>query len=93
MHALPVLRHACLEALDDSDGPPSPALFFSIVDPGSVLELVEIAETRITDEEVQALHRVIADLSAYIRRTAPGPDAMKLLTRAKQIVGVTTRTT
>jgi hypothetical protein len=53
--------------------------------------LVEIVETRITDEEAQALHQVIADLGAYIRRTAPGPDAMKLLVRARQIVGVTSR--
>jgi hypothetical protein len=56
-----------------------------------VLELVVIAETRITDEEVQALHQVITDLSNYIRRTVPAPEAMELLRRAKQIVGVTTR--
>jgi hypothetical protein len=30
--------------------------FFSIIDPQSVFELVGIAETRIADKEVQALH-------------------------------------
>lgn len=91
MHALPVLKQACLEALDDTDGPSSPALFFSIVDPGSLLELVEIAETRITDEEVQALHRVIGQLSDYIRRASPTPEAIELVRHAKAVVGVATR--
>jgi hypothetical protein len=56
MHALPALRHAALEAFETEDGPGDLAGFFSLIDPQSVLELVEIAETRITDEEVQALH-------------------------------------
>ena len=91
MHALLVLKQACLDAFDTEDEPGSPALFFSIVDPQSVLELVEIAETAISDEEVQALHQVIAELGDYIRRTSPGPEAMLLLLNAKRIVGVTTR--
>jgi hypothetical protein len=91
MHALPVLKHAALEAFETEDGPGDMVGFLSIIDPQSVLELVEIAETRITDEEVQALHQVIAELGDYIRRTAPGPEALELLRRAKQVVGVTTR--
>jgi hypothetical protein len=91
MHALHVLKQACLEALSTENAPGNPALFFSIVDPGSVLELVKIAETRITDEEVQALHQVITELGNYIRRTSPTPEAMVLLLHAKQIVGITTQ--
>jgi hypothetical protein len=34
---------------------------------------------------------VIAELGDYIRRMAPGPEAMDLLRRAKQVVGVTKR--
>ena len=45
--------------------------YYSIVAPQSVRELLEIAETRITDGEVQALHQVIAELSDYILRTTP----------------------
>jgi hypothetical protein len=91
MHALPALKHAALEAFETEDGPGDMAGFLSIIDPQSVLDLVEIAETHITDEEVQALHQMIAELTNYIRRTAPSPEAMQLLMRAKQIVAVTTR--
>jgi hypothetical protein len=91
MHALPALKQACLDAFDTEDEPGNPALFFSIVDPQSVLELVEIAQTAISDEEVKALHQVIAELGDYIRRSAPSPEAMNLLLHAKRIVGVTTR--
>jgi hypothetical protein len=72
MHALPALKQAALEAFQTEHGPGDLAGFFSLIDPQSVLELVEIAETRITDDEVQALHQVIAGLTNYIRRTAPG---------------------
>ena len=93
MHALPALKHAALAALETEDSPGDIVGFLSIIDPQSVLELVEIAETRITDEEVQALHQVIAELGDYIRRTAPGPEAMRLLMRAKHIQRITTRQT
>lgn len=53
-----------------------------------MLELVQIAETAISDSEVKALHQVIAELSDHIRRTALGSEA---LIRPKQIVGVKTR--
>lgn len=56
MHALPILKQACLEALETDGEPGDPGRFFSIVEPRSVLELVQTAETRITDEEVAALH-------------------------------------
>lgn len=72
MHAFPALKQAALEAFEIEDGSGDMAGFFHIIDPRSVLELVEIAETRITDEVVQALHQVIAELGNYIRRTAPG---------------------
>ena len=91
MHALPTLKHAALGALETEDGPGDRVGFFSVIDPQSVLKLVEIAETRITDEEIQALHQIIAELGNYIRRTAPGPEALELLIRAKQLVGLTTR--
>jgi hypothetical protein len=91
MHALPVLKHAALEAFDTEDGPGDIVGFLSFIDPQSVLDLVEIPETRITDEEVQALHLVIAELGDYIRRTSPAPEALELLRRAKPIVGITTR--
>lgn len=65
--------------------------FFSIIDPQSVLELVEIAETRISDKEVSVFHEVIANLADYIHPAAAGSEADKVLLWARQIVGVPTR--
>ena len=91
MHALSVLKQACLDAFDTEDEPGSPALFFSIVDPGSVLELVEIAETAISDEEVKGLHQVIAELCECIHRMTADPASIEITRRARMVVGVTTR--
>jgi len=90
VHALPILKQACLEALETDGEPGDPGRFFSIVDLGSVLKLVQIAETRITDEEVQALHQVIGQLSDYTHRTSSTSEAIELVQRAKAIVAVTT---
>jgi len=91
MHALPILKQACLEALETDGAPGDPGRFFSIVDPGSVLDLIHIAETSITNEEVQALHTIIAEMGEYIQQSVPGPQADKLLLRARQLVGLTVR--
>jgi hypothetical protein len=80
-----------VEAFETEDGPGDMAGFFSIIDPQSVLDLVEVAETRITDEEVQALHHVISQLSNYIRRASPTPEAIELVRHAKAVVGVTSK--
>jgi hypothetical protein len=70
-HALPVLKQAALEPFGTENGPGDMVNYYSIVAPQSVHELLEIAETHITDGEVQALHQVIAELSDYILRTTP----------------------
>jgi hypothetical protein len=44
MHNLQVIKTVCSEALEDDD-PAAMALFRDRVDPGSVLEMVEIIET------------------------------------------------
>jgi len=51
MHALPALKQATLEESETEDGPSDIVGFLSIIDPHSVLDLVEITETRIIDEE------------------------------------------
>ncbi len=91
MHTLPVLKQACLDAFDTEDESGNPALFFSIVDPASVLELVKIAETAISDEEVKALHKVIAELCDCIQRTTVDPESIALTRHARLLVGVTSR--
>lgn len=89
MHALAILKQACLEVFETNGETGDPDRFFSIVDPGSVLELIEIAETAITDEEVLALHYVIGQLSDYIREASPLPEAIDLVRHANVVVGVT----
>lgn len=91
MHALPILKQACLEALETDGEPGDPGRFFSIVDPGSVLELIQIAETRITDEEVAALHQVIGHLCDFIQRNTADQEVAELVRQAKAVVGVTAR--
>lgn len=91
MHALPILKQACLEALETDGEPGDPGRFFSIVDPGSVLELIEIAESRITDEEVLALHQVINQLCDYVQRSTADKEGVELVRHARAVVGVTTQ--
>jgi len=91
MHALPALKQACLEALETEGAPGNAALFFSIVDPYSVLDLVQIAENRVTDEEIQALHDVIAKMSDYIRRNTDDKEGAELIRLGRMMVGATTR--
>ena len=60
-------------------------------EPQSALELGVIAETRITDEDVQALHQMIAVLCECIQRTAADLAAIALTRHARMLVGATTR--
>lgn len=92
MHALSVSKQAALEAMDpDEETPGDTSLLHSITDPHTALELVRIVETRITEEEVESLHHVIGQLSNYIRRVSPTPEAVELVRHAKAVVGVTSR--
>jgi hypothetical protein len=92
MHALPVIKQAALEAMDsDEETPGDASLLHAVMDPHTVLELVNIAETCITDEEVQALHQVIAVLCDCIQRTTADPASIELTRHARMVVGATTR--
>lgn len=55
MHVLPILRQACLEALKTDGDPDDSGRFSSIVNARSVLELIQVAETRFSDKEVCTL--------------------------------------
>ena len=90
-HARPsILKQAYLEALETDGEPGDPAKFFCIVDPGSVLELIQIAETSITNEEVRALHQVIGDICTYFQCTTVDKEVADLVRHARAIVAVTT---
>lgn len=90
MNALIVMKQACTEALEsDVLAPGEASVYASLVDPASVLALIEQVEQQVTEEEIKALHQVIGAMSAYIRQNAPGLDAEPLLRRARQLVGLT----
>jgi hypothetical protein len=97
MHALSVIKSACLSALDpdDEDAAGRLAEFRSIADPRTVLELVEKVETQegtISEEELQALGKLVRDLTGYIKLHGgikPDPIRDDLLLQARQLLGVT----
>ena len=90
MNALNIMKMACTEALETNVLTPGDAsVYASLVDPVSVLALIEMVEQQVTDEEIAALHQVIAEMSTYIRHNVPSLDAEPLLRRAHQLVGMT----
>jgi len=90
MNALIAMKHACADGLElDELGPGDAIAYASLVDPLSVLALIDMVENRITDEEIAALHQIINDMGKYIHSAAPGADADALLLKARQLVGLT----
>ena len=90
MNAFTAMKAACHEACGMGQaGPGDARVYASIVDPVSVLALIDLVEKHITDEEIAALHQIISDLSNYIQAMAPCADADALLLRARQIIGLT----
>jgi len=92
MQTLSAIKQAALDAMDTNDDSPGGAsLLHSLMDPHTVLELVTIAETRISDEEILALHDVIAKMTDYIRRNTDDREGAALIRLGRLMVGATTR--
>jgi hypothetical protein len=90
MNAIVAIKHACAEALKANQlGPGEASVYSSVVDPVSVLALIEIMENRISEEEISALHHLIEEMACYIRTNASSPEADTLLRRARQVVAIT----
>lgn len=95
MHSLEVIKTACVDALEKSeDGAEWRAEYCSIVDPSTALEMaarIEQCENLISGEELQALGKLVRELTGYIRLTAGDKaDPMRddLLLHARQLLGV-----
>lgn len=85
MHALDVLKTACHEALEQGDI----QLFVSVVDPSSVLEMIHEIERQRTEEEIEAISRLLDELTDYIKRSpSQDKERAELILRARQIRGV-----
>lgn len=97
MHALPVIKSACVAALDHDDDTSETvrlAEYLSIADPRTVLELIETVERLervISEEELQSIGKLIRDLTGYIKMncgTKPDPVRDDLILQARQLLGV-----
>jgi hypothetical protein len=90
MNAIEVIKQACVDALElDQLSPGDAVVYASLVDPVSVLGLIDIVENRVTDEEISALHQVINAMCDYIRTNAPCTTVEPLLLHARMLISMT----
>jgi hypothetical protein len=94
MHSLGIVRYACIEALGAQEHGQETWLkdYCSIADPRTVLAMANQLETRsaaMSEQEVEALGRLVQDLTGYIKRNADlAPDPMRddLLLEARRLL-------
>lgn len=99
MHSLEVIKNACADAIEKADqGETWRAEYCSIVDPLTAMELaqrlghLEQNAGSLTVDELQALGKLIRDLTGYIvLKAGDEPDVLRddLLLQARQLLGVT----
>jgi hypothetical protein len=98
MHDLEVIKNACVGAINDGDGKLGGlALYHDVVDPATVLELVDVVEAGITPHELETLTRLINRLTDYVETVpdvegkAAHIDREELIRYAKHIYGLFAR--
>lgn len=85
MHTLSVLKTACHEALEEGNM----GLYYSVVDPGSVLEMIHMIEAHPAQDELKAISSLLDELTDYIKRSpSHDKERAELILRARQIRGV-----
>jgi hypothetical protein len=96
MHSLETIKYACTEALEQmAGGEDWKPEYCSVVDPSTTLEMVqriEHLERAMSEEELQAIGKLIRDLTGYIKMHSginPDPVRDDLLLQARQLLGVT----
>jgi hypothetical protein len=92
MSSLPILKAACVEALDAIDNHRDwHEQYCASVDPGSVLALIQQLDVMEKVATVNALHclgKLVGDLTGYIKMVAgdkPDPIRDDLLLQARQV--------
>ena len=95
MHSLDAITAACHQAIaDEAEGLDWQYAYAQTVDPESVLELVTLAggqESLPSVDELQALAKMVRDLSGYLRYAAGNkPDAARddLVEQAHQLLAL-----
>ena len=96
MHSLDAITTACNQAIaDEAEGLDWQYAYAQTVDPESVIELVSLAggqESLPSVDELQALAKMIRDLSGYLRYAAgdkPDPVRDDLVQHANQLLQLT----
>jgi hypothetical protein len=85
-HDLNMIEAACINALAREQSPEGLSAFYSLVDPTSVLELVHVAKSVLSDEELQELARLMEDMTFYIKRVPDEKDGAKSIDREELIL-------
>lgn len=99
MHSFEVIKNACADALEKADqGEDWRTEYCSVVDPVTVVEMAKRIERLeqngggLTVDELQALGKLVRDLTGYIKLHGgikPDPVRDDLLLQARQLLGVT----
>jgi hypothetical protein len=99
MHSIEVIKNTCADALEKADqGEDWLAEYCSIVDPMTAIEMAQRIEhleqhgDGLSVDELQALGKLIRDLTGYIKMTAgdkPDPVRDDLMLQARQLLSLT----
>lgn len=98
MHSLEVIKNAAADALEKSDqGEDWRPEYCSILDPLTAIEMaqrlehLEKSSGGLSVDELQALGKLVRDLTGYIKLHGGKPDPVRddLLLQARQLLGVT----
>lgn len=99
MHSLEVIKNAAADALEKADqGEDWRAEYCSVIDPLTVVEMAQRIEHLeqnaggLSVEELQALGKLVRDLTGYIKLHGgikPDPVRDDLLLQARQLLGMT----
>lgn len=94
-HELNLIEDACLRALvGEKNYPGGIDEFHARIDPASVLELVHVAKSVLSDEELQELAQLMDEMTLYIKLVpdekgvAKSIDRDELILRARQLRSV-----
>lgn len=89
LSSLSDIEEACVKALDERDATD----FHSVADPGSVMEICDLARNALTLDELLALGKLLNDLRDYIADHSPMYDDKRdelfsRISRVRKIAGL-----
>jgi hypothetical protein len=85
-HDLNMIEAACINALAREQSPEGIGEFYSLVNPASVLELMHVAKSALSDEALQELARLMDEMTLYIKLVPDEKGAAKSIDRDELIL-------